>query len=297
MSISRADVCYSHAVIFKGRVLPRIKHPVNRPLGQVWIFAEEESPLTYDLDTGMWKLPGYRSVFNWTMTYDRKNTDIYLPYGEIVKRSKPEERDFLSIAKSKTKDAVIITSHCDTYSKRLEYIKELQKYINVDILGDCGEPWNCGEVWIHDDDCFSLLNNSYRFYLAFENAFCRGYRTEKLFENFKYDLLLVTRGDMSSFSDDPKHAYISSSDFKSVADLGRYLKSLSDSPEKYAERLRMKSMYVSLPYEEVYQKALCDICKRLNFQEYYKKIIVDLDEWRDVDNACHPPSDIQENLR
>lgn len=284
-------MCRSHAVLFKGRQLPNIRNPVTRPTGQVWIFAEEESPLTYDLDTALWSLSGYKGVFNWTMTYDRANTDIYLPYGEVVKRSYPVERDFLAVAKSKTKDAVIITSHCETDAKRLEYVKELQNYIDVDIIGKCGEEWDCGEQWVHDD-CFSILNTSYRFYLAFENAFCRGYRTEKYYENFQYDLLMVTRGDMSLFENEPEDTYISASNFKSAADLGKYLKSLSNSPVKYAELLRKKSQFVALPYEEVYQKSLCEICRRMNFQTSYRKQINDLDKWRDVDNACYPPKDI-----
>lgn len=284
-------MCKSDAVIFKGRYLPKVRLPIQRPVGQVWIFAEEESPPTYDLDTAMWSLPEYKGVFNWTMTYDRMNTDIYLPYGKVVPRGSIIERDFLSIAKSKSKDAVIITSHCDTDSKRLEYVNELQKYIDVDVIGKCGKEWNCGIQWIHDD-CFSILNTTYRFYLAFENAFCRGYRTEKYFENFQYDLLIVTRSDMSSFTDEPEGAYISTSDFKNIADLGKYLKSLAESPTKYAELLKRKSRLKSLPFEEVYQTALCDICERMNFQTKFKKQIDDLDKWRDVDNTCYPPDDL-----
>ena len=291
LSISRADVCNSHAVIFKGRYLPNLRYPLQRPVGQVWIFAEEESPQTYDLDTAKWSLPGYKNVFNWTMTYDRLKSDIYLPYGEVVRRTKPVERDFLAIAKAKTKDAIIITSHCETDAKRLEYVHELQEYIQVDVMGGCGQEWRCGELYVHDD-CFSILNTTYRYYLAFENSFCRGYRTEKFFENFPYDLLMITRGDMSLFKEEPKDSYIATSEFKSVADLGNYLKSVSESPEKYAELLRKKSQYESLPYEQVYEKSLCEICKRMNFQSKHRKLVSDLDKWRDVDNACYLPTDL-----
>ena len=62
---------------------------------------------------------------------------------------------------------------------RLEYAKELSKYISVDIYGACSNktcPRSSGR-------CFDMLNNQYKFYLAFENSNCQDYITEKFFVN------------------------------------------------------------------------------------------------------------------
>jgi len=58
----------------------------------------------------------------------------------------------------------------------MEYVKELSKYIDVDIYGKCGE-FSCDR----NRDCFSdVAEADYFFYLSFENSFCDDYVTEKL---------------------------------------------------------------------------------------------------------------------
>ncbi|XP_045216128.1 glycoprotein 3-alpha-L-fucosyltransferase A-like [Mercenaria mercenaria] len=284
----------SDAVIFKGAHLPE-KYPFKRPHGQVWIFAEDESPFYYNDFGGHYKNNFWKSAFNWTMTYNRNNTDIYLPNGEIWKRKTEDNRDFQKIAKSKTKDAVIITSRCKTDSKRELVIEKLKKYINVDILGRCGQEWKCGTMYVHDD-CFNILNYSYKFYLAFENALCRGYSTEKFFENFNYDLLLVSRAGKTNFREAltiPENVYIDSNDYQSIDDLGAYLQRLVVNNEEYAGILRRKSQYYFPGFQEVYQRALCKICERMNLQEEYRQQIADLKPWLMSDKPCAHSEDIE----
>lgn len=67
-------------------------------------------------------------------------------------------------------------SHSNTYSKRERYVKELQKYINVDIFGECGQE--CPKVdnqYFHEgnrsEDCFDSQMRKHKFYLAFEVDF------------------------------------------------------------------------------------------------------------------------------
>ncbi len=49
--------------------------------------------------------------------------------------------DFLSLAKRPYRVAWL-TSHCDTVSRREEYVKELSKHVDVKVFGECGEQ--CG---------------------------------------------------------------------------------------------------------------------------------------------------------
>ena len=77
-------------------------------------------------------------------------------------------------------------SHCNDFNGRMKYVLWLKKYIRVDIIGDCG-PKSCGknknmghQYSLHEDPCFKMVNKNYRFYIAFENALCKDYVTEKV---------------------------------------------------------------------------------------------------------------------
>ena len=48
-----------------------------------------------------------------------------------------------------------VVSHCNTISKRERYVKELKKYIEVDIYGNCGQK--CGKR--NTDECFQQLSS------------------------------------------------------------------------------------------------------------------------------------------
>ncbi|XP_053386586.1 glycoprotein 3-alpha-L-fucosyltransferase A-like [Mercenaria mercenaria] len=243
MSFDRTDANRSQAIIFDGCFMPRNLN-FTRPDGQIWIFAAHESPLTYSAG-GNWWYRNKQYIFNWTMTYDKDNTDIFLPYGEILKRNNEKKRNFKSIALNKKKTLLMIASHCQTDSKRQEYVKELKKYIDVDVLGRCGKKLNCGIHYTHDEKCFQLLNTSYKFYLAFENALCHQYITEKFYENFNYDLIMLTRGGYKEESKTlfPEGIYIATEDFKSIKDLATYLKNLR--VDEYAELLKRESVLFS----------------------------------------------------
>ena len=54
--------------------------------------------------------------------------------------------------------------------KRLAYVKELQKYVDVDIYGPCGIP--CTLNGRDNSGGLCVPTEPYRFYLAFENSFC-----------------------------------------------------------------------------------------------------------------------------
>lgn len=294
LSLCRETAEESDVVIFNGRRLPE-RYKYTRRSGQIWVFAEDETPHTYDYDGGHWKSKFWRSAFNWTMTYDKEITDIYLPSGELWKKKKTDNRDFTRIAKQKTRQALLISSHCTTESKRTEYVEQLRKYVDVDILGTCGRKWDCGKAWIHDD-CFRILNSTYKFYLAFENALCRGYRTEKFFENFNYDIILVARGGISKEDIlEPKDVYISTSDFSDIESLGKYLEKLSTNTSQYASFLASKSQYYFPGFHESYQTALCSLCEKVNNQEKNHREIHDLVEHVRASSSCAEPTDVKVN--
>ena len=69
-------------------------------------------------------------------------------------------------------------SNCHTQNHRLAYAKLLSNYVQVDMFGKCGEL-QCPRS--DPKSCNEMLQNDYKFYLAFENSNCRDYITEKFF--------------------------------------------------------------------------------------------------------------------
>ena len=122
--------------------------------------------------------------FNLTMTY-RRDSDIPIGYGIIrhyyvddVETATPTAVPYKDYAAGKTHLIAWFASNCGAKSGRFNYVKELQKYVPVDIYGDCGEL-KCPNKTV--PDCHKLLTQRYKFYLSFESSICKDYITEKFF--------------------------------------------------------------------------------------------------------------------
>ena len=92
----------------------------------------QESPKGSDLQD-----PIFDDFFNLTFTY-RKNADISRPYGVFIDKHTEEPIDFTKIEyqtngqneaegglSNKTKDIAWLVSHCDTESRREDYVQGL----------------------------------------------------------------------------------------------------------------------------------------------------------------------------
>ena len=164
---------FTQNVIFAD--VPIAENDAKRSQEEVWIIFILESP---------YATPNYiqlQGVFNWSMTYRRDST-IVTPYAKWIEdaqngRAKKIHRNY---AFGKSKKVAMFVSNCHADNNRLEYAKELSKFISVDIYGACGNL-TCSRK--NEIRCFNMLKRDYKFYLAFENANCRGYITEKLFIN------------------------------------------------------------------------------------------------------------------
>ena len=96
----------------------------------------------------------------------------------------------------------------------MKYVHQLQKFIGVDIYGECG-PHKCGHTRsmshkysIKKDPCFDMVNQKYKFYLSFENALCSDYVTEKMFNALKLNTIPVVFGGANYSAILPPHSYI-----------------------------------------------------------------------------------------
>jgi len=181
-------------------------------------------------DRGLFTFLGkYEGRINITISY-RHDADLYVPYAVLlpVKNSlvyKPR----IPLA-SKRKMAVWPVGHCSTSSKREAYVRELSKYIDVDIYGTCGTHRCPKWRW---NSCFKSWERAYKFYLSFENNICRDYATEKLFLPLGYELIPVVLGGGNYSRDAPPHSVIDVRDFDSPKDLAQFLIKLAADEKGY----------------------------------------------------------------
>ena len=80
---------------------------------------------------------------------------------------------------NKTGTVIWMASHCETRGRREDYVRLLQESINVDVQGHCGNKdllacWQ-NHYGISDAKCYQMINQKYKFYLAFENVLCKDY--------------------------------------------------------------------------------------------------------------------------
>ena len=190
----------SDVVIFSIQGLNLTDLPSYRFSRQRFVFYEMESPATTDPLPLLHNLTRY-GFFNWTMTYrldsDILNRDAYgvvVPVGnstlssEYPRRGAGPSRNYSPVNISgKKKLAAWFVSNCVTSSHREDYVKELVKYIPVDIYGKCGNL-TCADQTRGRE----MVRDDYKFYIGFENSLCTDYVTEKLMVGFFYDAVPVS---------------------------------------------------------------------------------------------------------
>lgn len=98
----------------------------NRDPNQIWILYMLESPFHTS------ELNSFGSHINWTATY-RWDSTITAPYERftLFKNMTRRKRNIKNYAKGKTKKVAWFVSNCGAMNQRLEYAKELAKYIQV----------------------------------------------------------------------------------------------------------------------------------------------------------------------
>lgn len=243
-------------------------HVPKKQQGQLWVLYGQES-LTNTLWYPSPFLDGY---FNWTMTH-KQESDVLLSYnkGCVWTKSKTKNRKGRYL-QGRTKEAYIVTSNCYTSSERMEFIREMQEYMEVDVFGSCGTP--CSS---HADACdFAKLASKYKFYLSFENSLCKDYITEKFFRNaLNYDIVPVVRGGTSraqyeAYVPEP-NAVIYADDYSGPKALAQYLKNVSHNEDLYGRHLSWRDRFTRYcpPYEK--QRVGCQLCRALHNSTLMRK--------------------------
>ena len=178
--------------------------PDYRPSYQRWILMLYESPLRSP------EFITYNGVFNLTSTYrvDSDFPGFYQSGSNFIWKENATFDTNYDFTSGKTSFAAAVVSNCFAPSLRLEYINELNKYVNVDVFGQCGQE--CPTHFKNSNktgDCKEIIGRDYKFYLAFENTICDDYITEKFFGILMYNVIPVVLGG-GSYSNFVRIAYI-----------------------------------------------------------------------------------------
>ncbi|XP_052802004.1 alpha-(1,3)-fucosyltransferase C-like [Mya arenaria] len=288
-STNRGDFNKSSAVVFSladGNMgtKPPIEN-IKRNQNQIWV--------AFSLETNVqnswirdYKNKHWKYVFNWTWNY-RPSADIFMPYGRVSERLKPLSKNYSMIFQRKNKFAAWAVSHCNAHSLRDKFVKKMNMCLqkqSIDIFG------KCGPLRISKSRLPTLLNNDYKFYLAFENAFCDDYVTEKIFANYNNDIIIVVRGKANYTNIFPKGSFINTKDFRTISDLVRFLNEVSENETLYSNYLIQKDKFQAWgKLKEQYKQSICDICRNLNDPYLKKKTIFDAEEEL---GQCIKPNDI-----
>ena len=229
---NRAELNTSTAIVFHADDLwayrqsvlatlhnPLVPLPKFRNSNQVWVLWSVEPIILF-----FGNVPPY--MFNWTAHYRRDST-IFMPYASYSKKSddqtethkKPVINDF----SSKTKMAVTVSSNCRVPSQRYRILRELEKFIHVDEFGECSGKVLCPKS--KGEECDRFIKK-YKFYLAFENSFCRDYLTEKVWQIFERNQIPVVAASRTTCELLPENSYLNVFDYPTLESLANKMKEI-----------------------------------------------------------------------
>uniref|UniRef100_A0A915L171 Fucosyltransferase n=1 Tax=Romanomermis culicivorax TaxID=13658 RepID=A0A915L171_ROMCU len=219
-----------------------------------------------------------------------RDSDVFYPYNTFVKEKSfgaPQTLNSIkSIVKNKTKLVAWFVSNCQTSSRRELYVRELQKYLAVDIYGSCGDL-KCQDRL----KCRQMLHDDYKFYLAFENSNCKDYVTEKftfLFEPRLYILPIVMwKKNYENYA--PPRSFISIEDFESPKALAEYLLALDKNLDEYAKYFLYKNEYRIDSCRSGQKCGICRLCQMaLEWKSPPDKryIVENIDQWWNAPDVC-----------
>ncbi|KFM71565.1 Alpha-(1,3)-fucosyltransferase C, partial [Stegodyphus mimosarum] len=120
----------------------------------------------------------------------------------------------------------------------------------------------------------------YKFYLAFENALCRDYVTEKLFNSLEYDVIPITFGGVNYSQIVPENSTINALEFDTPEELGKYLWEISKNHTRYLSYFTWKNRYRSY-----LQPWMCNLCEKLH-EPVTPATVNGLNDWWNEGHSC-----------
>jgi hypothetical protein len=269
--------------------------------------------LTATFKTDSHILMDYKQFSNWSMIH--LDSDYVSSFKSHKLGSSLVKHEILK--KNKKSFVFWYVSNCETPSRRENYVKELQKYLDIDIYGSCSnkfkqsKPDPCKNVKIDREKCDLNLFNSYKFYLAFENSLCSEYATEKYWKIyapnrlFKLNIVPVVKGakDFEYKKIALPYSFINAENFNSPKSLADYLNYLNSNDTAYMEYYNSKFEMINNLEKAIeinkngqYAKPrddftpFCEICSKLHDIDYLnnhqKNKIIKISEWFNPSSEC-----------
>ncbi|XP_064473410.1 alpha-(1,3)-fucosyltransferase C-like [Ornithodoros turicata] len=283
VTYDRALLNVSDAVLFHCYDMDVRDMPSKRYPHQKWIFwCLEPPPMKLPRDYGP-----VASQFNWTMTY-HKDSDVITRYGGFSRKKNPVALDFKSAWKQKSKTAVWVASNCRAHSRREDFVKELRKYIHVDVYGHCG-ALKCARGL--RASCYRTFGKKYYFYLSLENSLCDEYVTEKLYYPLGLNVIPVVMGGADYAARAPPHSVINVASFRTPRHLAEYLKHVMTDYNLYKSYLEWKREF-DVRVVENFDDSICPLCEKLHSPEFRTYSAYDnVKKWFANKSSCYKYND------
>ena len=190
--------------------------------------------------------------------------------------------------KGRTQTAFAVISNC--FKPRLDYIHELQKYIDIDLYGRCpGHKPFCRNCW--------KIAKKYKFYLAFENSLCTDYITEKTFTNaYTHELVpvIMSGANLSNPLLIPQGSYVDARSYSSAKELATYLMEVSNNSTLYNNFFKWRAKW-KIVNQWHYKGLECSICEKL-YESNEVKIYNNIYSWFNKSKECVDWSVVQSRI-
>jgi len=246
------------------------------------VFWTTETPAKTFHFKNLLENPRFDPIFNLSMSL-MKTADVQITFGSHRRALEVSKRNKYSTEKSsplwnKTNHTIWLVSNCYRLpgaTERLLYAKSLVKAgLRLEKYGKCfNRPFNATKV--------TILAQSYKFYLSFENSLhCPNYVTEKFWRNgLEAGLIPVvwgpTKQDLLEVA--PPNSFIHSEDFKTPKDLVKYLNYLDENYTAYMEYHKWRDAPLdSVPQDDLasgHVELLSKLCRKLVVERHPPKRI------------------------
>ena len=188
--------------------------------------------------------------------------------------------------------AVWFVTNCEgAKNGRFDYVKRLQKHMEVDIYGACSSlkcPHN------KQTECQAMIERDYKFVISFENSLCLDYISERFFYNTKFNIIPVVldlHGNVARFA--PAGSYINALDYSSVKELADYLKILDGNDTLYNQYFEWKQHYVVETSDALMKhtnparfRDICRLCSILHDPSRPVNVVKNLTKWWNDEAKC-----------